>query len=181
MSLSAASVLRRLPVIVVLTVLWSLLWGNFKPLTVVGGVLVAVVVMAVFPFPPVGWKGRFRPWAALRLLTIFFIDLLVASLQVAWIAIRPAKPPASAVIRVDLVTRSELLLTLTAELISLVPGSLLIELDSSRGIIWLHLLDGSTPEKIARARTKALAQETRVIAALGTDPEVVACQTGRTP
>ncbi|MET0931976.1 MAG: Na+/H+ antiporter subunit E [Aeromicrobium sp.] len=171
----------RLPVIVVLTILWTLLWSSLTPITVVGGILVGLLVTTVFPFPPVLWNGRFRPLSAVRLLVTFLFDLVVASLQVAWLAIRPAAPPKSAVIQVDLVTRSEFLLTITAELISLVPGSLLIELDSSIGRIWLHLLDGSTPDKIEHARTKALTQERRVVAALGSDPEVVACRAGEQP
>lgn len=169
----------RLPVIVTLTVVWVLLWGHFTPLVVVGGVLVALLVTIVFPFPPAMWKGRLRPWPAICLLVIFLADLLIASLQVAWIAIRPAAPPRSAVIDVEMVTRSELLLTLTTELISLVPGSLLIEIDSERGHIWLHILDGSSPEKIERARASAIAQEGRVIAALGSDAELAACRARR--
>lgn len=174
-------VIARAPVLVVLTLLWALLWGAVTPIIVVGGILVGLLVTTVFPFPPVTWDGRFRPLPALHLVVTFLADLVVASLQVAWLAIRPAAPPASAVIRVDLVTRSEFLLTLTAELISLVPGSLLIELDSAGGRIWLHLLDGSTPARIEHARAKALAQERRVVAALGSDLEVVACRTGGRP
>ena len=169
-------VLSRLPVVVALTIVWVLLWGNIGPLTVLGGALAALLVMTVFPFPAVMWKGRFRPLPAVRLVATFVADLLVASVQVAWIAIRPAAPPRSAVIRVQLATRSELLLTITAELISLVPGSLLIELDSARGHLWLHLLDGSTPERIEQARARALAQESRVIAALGSPSELTACR-----
>ncbi|MCD9199753.1 Na+/H+ antiporter subunit E [Aeromicrobium wangtongii] len=170
--------MSRVPVIVLLTVVWSLLWGAFTPLIVVGGVLVALLVTTVFPFPPITWTGRIRPWPLTKLIGIFFFEMLLASVQVAWIAIRPAKPPRSAVLCVDLATRSELLLTLTAELISLVPGTLLIELDSQTGHIWLHLLDGSTPEKIERARANALAQELRVIEALGSESEIVACRAG---
>ncbi|MFC5676166.1 Na+/H+ antiporter subunit E [Aeromicrobium endophyticum] len=169
-------VLTRLPVVVALTIVWVLLWGNVGPITVLGGALAALLVMIVFPFPSVSWDGRFRPVAAARLVATFFADLVVASVQVAWIAVRPTAPPRSAVIRVQLATRSELLLTITAELISLVPGSLLIELDSRRGIIWLHLLDGSTAAKVERGRAKALAQEARVIAALGSDSEMTACR-----
>lgn len=168
----------RLPVVVTLTGLWMLLWGSIGPLTIVGGVLVSLLVTTVFPFPPVMWKGRFRPWPALVLLSVFLFELLVASAQVAWIAIRPAAPPRSAVIRVDMVTRSEFLLTITAELICLVPGSLLIELDSENGHLWLHLLDGDGREKVERARESALAQERRVIAALGSPTEVAACRAG---
>lgn len=166
----------RLPVVVTLTGLWMLLWGGVTPMLIAGGILVSLLVTTVFPFPPVMWKGRFRPWPALVLLTVFLVDLLVASAQVAWIAIRPAAPPRSAVIHVDMVTRSEFLLTITAELISLVPGSLLIELDSEHGHLWLHLLDGDSPAKVERARASALAQERRVIAALGSDAEIAACR-----
>ncbi len=172
----AQGVISRLPVVVVLTIVWALLWGGFTPLLLVGGALVALLVTTVFPFPPVVWKGRFRPWHTLLLLGRFFADLLIASVQVAWIAIRPTSPPPSAVIRVDMVTRSEFVLTITAELISLVPGSLLIELDGERGCIWLHILDASTPDKVEGARAKALAQERRVIAALGSDSDLVACR-----
>jgi multicomponent Na+:H+ antiporter subunit E len=171
-----ASIVARIPVIATLTILWMLLWGGITPLLAVGGVLVGLLVTTVFPFPPVGWKGHVRPWAVVRLVAIFVVDLLAASLQVAWIAVRPSAPPRSAVIRVDMVTRSELLLTLTVELVSLVPGSLLIELDSEHGHVWLHLLDGSTPEKIERARSRALAQERRVIEALGSRAELTACR-----
>lgn len=166
----------RLPVVVTLTGLWMLLWGSVGPLTIVGGVLVSLLVTTVFPFPPVMWKGRFRPWASVVLLAVFLGELLVASAQVAWIAIRPAAPPRGAVIRVDLITRSEFLLTITAELISLVPGSLLVELDSERGQLWLHLLDGDSPEKIERARSNARAQERRVLAALGSETDIAACR-----
>ena len=168
--------LNRASAIVVLTIVWMLLWGGVSPLLVVGGALVAAAVTTVFPFPPIMRTGRLRPWAAVRLLATFLVELVGGALQVSWIAVRPTAPPQSAVIRVDLVTRSELLLTITAELISLVPGSVLIELDSERGRIWLHLLDGSTPDRIERARAKALAQERRVVAALGSPAELQACR-----
>lgn len=169
---------RRLPVVVTLTVVWVMLWGNVGGVTIVGGLLTAVLVTTVFPFPTVTWRGRLRPLPALRLVAVFLVELVAASLQVAWIAIRPSAPPRSAVIKVELATRSEFLLTITAELISLVPGSLLIELDSERGLLWLHLLDGSSPAKVEGARAKALAQEQRVVAALGTTSEVTACDAG---
>jgi multicomponent Na+:H+ antiporter subunit E len=173
-----ARLATRLPVIAGLTVVWALLWGAFTPLVLVGGALVALLVTSVFPFPAVPRTGRFRPWPAVVLVVVFLVEMLVASVQVAWIAIRPARPPRSAVIQVDLVTRSEFLLTITSELICLVPGSLLVELDSAHGRLWLHLLDGSTPEKIEGARVHALAQERRVVAALGSAAELAACQSG---
>lgn len=159
----------RWPAVVVLTVLWLLLWGDVTPLLVIGGVLVSLLAVKVFPFPPAMWQGTFRPWSFVLLVARFAYDLVVASMQVSWTAVRPRRPPPSAIIAVQLHTRSELLMSLTAELISLVPGSLLIELDAEDGTLWLHVLDGS--QDLARAEAKALAQERRVIAALGSRAE----------
>ncbi|GAA3536041.1 Na+/H+ antiporter subunit E [Aeromicrobium flavum] len=162
----------HLPVIAWLTLVWLLLWGAVTPINVVGGLLVSAVIVMVFPFPRVSVEGTLRPWPTVVLLSRFLADLAVASFTVAWLAIRPAAPPPSAVLQIDLVSGSELRQTLTGELISLVPGSLLIELDSEGRRMWLHVLDAATPEKVAGARRKARLQEHRLLRAIGTDAEI---------
>lgn len=166
----------RWPAVVVLTVFWILLWGEITPLLVVGGLLVSLLVITVFPFPPALWEGAFRPWPFAMLTARFVVDLVGASIQVAWLAVRPQALGPSAVIAVQLHSRSELLLALTGELISLVPGSLLIELDAREGTIWLHVLDGS--QDLTRVEERVHAQERRVIAALGSREERDAFCTG---
>lgn len=156
----------RLPVIAALTLVWLLLWGDVTPWLVIGGVLTSVAALAVFPFPPTGWRWTVRPWPLAVLVGVFLYDLLRASVEVAWLAVRPQAPPPSAVIRVQLSCRSELMMTITSELVSLVPGSLLIELDDSTGEVFLHVLDARSPERVEQARRNALAQERRVVRAL---------------
>jgi len=41
-----------------LTVIWVLLWGRPTAVNVVGGLLVAVIILAVCPLPPVTFAGR---------------------------------------------------------------------------------------------------------------------------
>ncbi len=149
-----------------LTIVWLLLWGEITPWLVVGGLITAWVVVVAFPFPKAPWVATLRPWPLVTLLARFALDVLRASAEVAWIAVRPAPPPASAILRVDLRTRSELLMTITAELVSLVPGSLLIELDPETSSLYVHVLDGSTPQAIDDARRAVRAQEERVVRAL---------------
>ncbi|WP_375001856.1 Na+/H+ antiporter subunit E [Aeromicrobium sp. CTD01-1L150] len=152
--------------VLVLTGVWLLLWGDISGWLVIGGLLTSWLVVAVFPFPRAPWVATIRPWSFLMLLARFGVDVVRASIEVAWIAVRPAPPPASAVLRVDLRTRSELLMTTTGGLVSLVPGSLLIELTPETSAMYVHVLDGSTPEAIERARRNVLAQEERVVRAL---------------
>ncbi|MGJ9424021.1 Na+/H+ antiporter subunit E [Aeromicrobium sp. CF3.5] len=161
--------MRRLGPILGLTALWMLLWGDITALLLVGGLLVATAVVVVFPFPQGQWQGVFRPWQFAVLLGRFVVDLVSASLQVAWLALRPQPLGPSAVVEVQLHTRSELLMVLTSELISLVPGSLLIELDAEQGKVWLHVLDAG--RDLDSVIERALVQERRVIDALGSDAE----------
>ncbi|MEH3032644.1 MAG: Na+/H+ antiporter subunit E [Aeromicrobium erythreum] len=157
----------RWPVVAGLTVVWLLLWGAVTPWLVIGGVLASLLALAVFPFPRTGWRWTVRPWPFVVLVAVFAFDLVRASVQVAWLAVRPASPPPSAVVRVHLsCSSSELLMTLTGELVSLVPGSLLIELDDAAGDLVLHVLDARSPERVERARSAVLAQERRLVRAI---------------
>ena len=64
----AVRLLRRLPLICWLTLVWILLWGTFDVGTVLFGLLVAVLVSTVFPLPPVATNIVVRPVALLRLI-----------------------------------------------------------------------------------------------------------------
>src|SRR5690606_28777614 len=88
----------RVPVVVGLTVIWSMLWGGLSPLSLVGGLLVSILIVLVFPFPAVNLDGTLRPVRLLVLIGRFLYDLVVASIHVAWAALRPSGAPKSAVI-----------------------------------------------------------------------------------
>ncbi len=155
----------RIRVVLGLTVVWLLLWGAVTPTLVVGGLLASLLVLLAFPFPKAPWAWTLRPWPTLVLVARFVLDLLRASVEVSWLAVRPAATPPSAVVKVELVTRSELLITATAELVSLVPGSLLVELDPDQPALYLHVLDARSEEHVARAISFVHAQERRVVEA----------------
>ena len=133
--------------VVWLTLVWVVLWGDLSALTLVGGVLVAVAVCLVFPLPPLGLSLRIRPlrmgWLAVR----FLGDVVVASLQVAWTTLQFHRQPRNAVIEVDLRTHSDFILTVVAEIVSLVPGSLVVEARRSthteRFVRWTWVVHGA--------------------------------------
>ena len=161
----------RILAIFALTVLWVLLWGDVTPILVAGGLIVATVIVFLFPFPALNLAPVLRPLHLIVLITVFLWDMFLASLQVAWLAIRPQRLPSAALIEVPLITGSDMLQVLTAELICLVPGSLLIELDSEGKRMWLHVMNVSSPQSLAEARKMAHDQEYRVLAALGSQDE----------
>lgn len=170
-----------LPVVAGLTVIWVLLWGALTPTIVVGGILASALVVVVFPFPKAPWTWVIRPWPTLVLAARFLWDLVLASIQVSWFAMRPSGPPSSGILRVDLRTRSELVMTITSELVCLVPGSLLVELVAGEGAIYLHVLDAHSPERVERFRLSVLDQEERVVRAFAPRAERDAVCNQETP
>jgi multicomponent Na+:H+ antiporter subunit E len=153
--------------VVFLVGIWLLLWGRVSLGLVASGAVVATLAMVLFPMPALEIRGRPRPLAVVVFLARFVFDVVVASAQVAWLAVRPGPAPPCAVIAVDLRTRSDLLLTLVAEGLSLVPGSLVIEVDRASMIIYLHVLDVHTLEDAEQERRRAAEFEARMIRAIG--------------
>jgi len=99
------------------------------------------------------------------------VDIVVASVQVAAIAVR-RRPPRSAVLRIRLRSHSDVVLTLTAELVSVVPGSIVVEAHRLTGTLYVHVLDVDMAGGIESARRHVLAQEERVLRALAARAEL---------
>lgn len=149
-----------------LTLVWIALWRDLSVANVLGGLLVALAVSLVFPLPRLRVGGRVHPWHLFILLARFLYDVVVASFQVALLTLQFGRRPRSAVIEVNLRSDSDLVLTLVAELSSLVPGTLAVEARRHTHTLYLHILDlgnSSTDD----FREKALEEEARVLRALG--------------
>ncbi len=173
------SVWRQLPLLVALVFLWVFLWDQVTVLTVVTGILLAIGVTRVLYLPPVLLSGRFNPWRGLLLGLRMMFDVTVASLQVAVLAIDPRWKPMNSIIAVQLLTRSDLVTTLTAEAISVVPGTVVVDIDRERGLLYLHALGTRTPADIDRVRSAVLGTEERIVLAIGTHAQAVSVREAR--
>ena len=160
-----------------LTVVWVLLWGDLSVGNVLAGIGVALAVAAALPLPAIASGGRLRPIGFVALLAHFARDLVVASVQVALLAFR-RRAPSSAVIGVRLRSSSDLYLTLTAELCSLVPGSLVVEAHRLTRTLYLHVLDVDTAGGVEAARQSVRDQEERVLRAFASDAQLAAAGLG---
>ena len=158
-----------------LTVVWVFLWGDLSVGNVLAGLAIAVLVGFGLPMASIDFHGRVRPFGVLRLVGRFAVDVVRASFEVAWLALRPRHTPRGAVIGVQLRSHSDLYLTMTAELCSLVPGSLVVEAHRLTGVLYLHVLDVALAGGIEAARDSVLQQEERVLRAFASDAELAAC------
>lgn len=159
----------RLIPLVILTVVWIMLWGSLSWWNVIGGVLVAVLVLVLFPLPIISSGIRVHPLRLLVVIGQFLTDLALASFQVAWKAVRPRGVAQGAVLTVRLTETDPLRRTIVAELTSLVPGTIVIDLNPDTGDMLMHVLDHCEPERLERERRSVRELERRVRWALGSD------------
>lgn len=162
------------PVLLWLAFATVLFWGDLSIGNIVAGLVIAILVTLVFPLPPIRFSGRVRIVALTRLVARFFFDLVLASAHVAAQVVDFRRQPPTSIVAIRLCSRSDLYLTLTAEMLSLIPGSLVVEADRSTWTLYLHVLGAESEEDISRARELALKQEANIIRALGSDTEVEA-------
>lgn len=166
--------MHELPLLIGLVVMWMMLWQEISLMSAVSGLIVSVVVTRVFFLPPVDLAGRMNLWWTFRYLVYFFSQVTLASFLVAWSAIRPDREPAPAIIAVPLRTRSDFIITMTGMTISLIPGSLVVDVDRFGSTLYLHVLDTPTIEAREKFRNEVFWIETLLIRAIGSREEVEA-------
>ncbi|MQY31086.1 Na+/H+ antiporter subunit E [Nocardia aurantia] len=131
----------RIGVLVWLAIVYTALWGDISVGNLLAGLVLGAVVMLALPLPRVSVTGRVRLRPLLELLVAGTYYALESSLQVAWFAIRPAGAPTSGVLRVRLAIRSDLVLVLCADVLNLIPGTMVLEIDRTDPTVWVHVLN----------------------------------------
>lgn len=158
---------RQLPFFLWLVALWMLLWGQFTVLSLLTGIGAAVVVTRVFRLPPVELAGRVNLWWGLVFVFEFLVALVRGSLTVAMQVLDLRRQPGAAVIAVQLRTDDDLIMTHTAVTASLIPGSLILEADRDRRILYLHVIGVRSAADVERQRRSVLHWEERIVRAVG--------------
>ena len=154
--------MRSTAIVLWLALVWVTLWESLTWANLTGGLLVALVVLYLLPPREVHASVGFRPLAAIRLLFYFLWELLVASVQVVWEIITPEDHTRPAVVSVQ--TRSTVPghITAVANMISLTPGTLSLEIDHDTRTIYIHVLHLDSFETTQAAVSDL---ETRTLAA----------------
>ena len=170
----AVAVWRQLPFFVWLIALWMLLWGQFTVLAALTGFVVAVFVTRVFRLPPVELSGRVNLWYGAVFVVMFCLALVRGSLLVAWQTLNPTRYPGTAVIAVPLRTDDDLIMAHVGVTASLIPGSLIIDVDRDRRILYLHVIGVSSEQDVENQRRAVQGWEARIVRAVGSRAQLEA-------
>jgi multicomponent Na+:H+ antiporter subunit E len=133
-----------------LMLVWILLWGTLSAANILSGLAIGLVITVLLPLPVVPIEGRVHPLSVLRLVTTVGYYLVLSSVQVAWLAIKPGPPPFSAVLRAHVAVKSDLVLALAVNIFNLIPGSIVLEIDQARRMLYMHVIGVGSDRAVNR-------------------------------
>ena len=116
-----------------LTLVWILLWGTVSAANIISGLVIALVITLLLPLPVVPIEGRVHPISLIRLIGLVAWYLVLSSIQLAWLAVKP-----------------DLVLALAVNIINLTPGTIVLEIDQVRRMIYVHVIDVGSDRAVTR-------------------------------
>ncbi|WP_199256626.1 Na+/H+ antiporter subunit E [Mycolicibacterium mengxianglii] len=163
--------LLRIWVLIWLMLVWVLLWGTLSAANLLSGLAIALLITVALPLPPVPVQGKVHLLSLLHLIVRVAWYLVMSSFQVAWLAVRPGPPPLNAVLRAQLTVKSDLVLALAVSIYNLIPGSIVLEIDQVRRLIYAHVIDVGSEKSVNKFYHQVAEVERLLIAAFERDTE----------
>lgn len=158
--------------VALLAAVWVMLWGEPSLLNIGYGLVLGWLITVVFRLSPIRFYGRLRLWRTLVLAVTLLWDLARASVQLALLAFRPRLSLNPGIVKVPLRSHHDLFQVAVAELISIVPGTLVVETTRHPPVLYLHVVDLSAPGAIEHERQHAVAIERRLVRAFGSADDI---------
>lgn len=126
---------------VLLALAWALVTGSFTVLNLTFGFLVGLLALVLIRdlVGPVTWVRRVR--LALALALLFLRELVKSAWRVACLVLRPKLNLKPGIIAVPLTVTEDFEITLLANLVTLTPGTLSVDVSEDRRILYVHCLD----------------------------------------
>jgi len=133
---------------IVLALLWCMMHNSFHPATFIVGYLLAWASTSMLKVLTTYKPYRMNVWEGIKLFFIFLKEMIVANLQIAYIIITPPLNIKPGLIEYPLDLKNEGAIVLLANMISLTPGTLSVDIASDRKYIYVHAMVMETPEQM---------------------------------
>ena len=147
-----------------LAFVWSALNGSISLSGLTVGFIIGYVVL--FVMQPLFGKRRYFTaiFDGITLFLFFLYELLVSSLKVAWDVVTPMQKSKPAVIAVPIDTATNAELTVLANLVSLTPGSLSLDISEDHSHLLVHAMFVDDPDAYVQEIKRGMEQ--RVLEAM---------------
>jgi multicomponent Na+:H+ antiporter subunit E len=132
---------------ILLAVAWTLLTGHISAENFIEGLIIGYIILWISR-SAFGASKYFRKIPkAISFFFYFLKELIVANIKVAYDIITPTDYMKPGIIAIPLDAETDFEITLLANLITLTPGTLSLDVSSDKKVLYLHALYVDDPEK----------------------------------
>lgn len=142
--------ISRVGVHIVLALLWCMMHNTFHPVTFIIGYLLAWATTSMFKVISQYKPYRMNVWEGIKLFFVFVREMIIANFQIAYIIISPRMNIRPGLIEYPLDIRNDGAIVLLANMISLTPGTLSVDISSDRKYIYVHAMVMETPDQLKK-------------------------------
>ncbi len=124
-----------------LALIWVVLTGDLSGLNLFAGMVVGYIVLGLMQrqIPMLrGYTSRLP--RLIRFIFFFFRELIMANMRVAFDIVTPVWHMKPGVIAFPLEARTEMEITMVANIISLTPGTLSLDVSDDRRVLFIHAM-----------------------------------------
>lgn len=131
---------RRILMNFLLAMAWVALTGEFNFANFIFGYVLSFIIMLLTSRTPESQKYYTRIPKVIAFIFFFLYELLKANLHVAYDVITPTFYMRPGIIAVPLSAKTDLEITVLANLISLTPGTLSLDISDDREVLYVHAM-----------------------------------------
>jgi multicomponent Na+:H+ antiporter subunit E len=142
MSLYAISIL--------MAVIWATLSGSFTLLNLIFGFVISILTLWLLRERVAGPGYTSRTRRVLSLVLLFLVELAKSAWRVAFLVLRPNMDLKPGIFAYPLTVKSDWEISLLANLITLTPGTLSVDVSEDRQTLYVHAIDCSDVEAARR-------------------------------
>lgn len=135
---------------VILSLIWAAISGSFALGNLIFGFALASFALFLIreQVGSVGYFSRLR--RIISLLLLFLYEMVLSAFRVAALVLQPKIDLKPGIIAYELKVDRDVEITLLANLITLTPGTLSVDVSADRSKLFIHALDCSDPDQIRR-------------------------------
>ncbi|MET3926219.1 Na+/H+ antiporter subunit E [Devosia sp. 2618] len=137
-------------IVIALSVLWAAITGNFSGANLLLGLAIALVTAVILRDVFKSSRSLLRLRRIASLCLLFLYELMASAVRVAIVVWTPRLSAAirPAIIAYPLTVTSDREITLLANLITLTPGTLSIDVSDDRSVLYIHTLNLTSREAL---------------------------------
>ncbi|MEP9370992.1 Na+/H+ antiporter subunit E [Mesorhizobium sp. KR1-2] len=136
--------------VILLALAWAAITGSFTLPNILFGVLIGGVTLYLVRAHIGSLRSFVRAGKALSLVILFFKELILSAWRVAILVVSPKMDLKPGIFAYPLTVDRDFEITLLANLITLTPGTLSVDVSDDKRTLFVHAIDCSDPDATRR-------------------------------